>query len=130
MNQKEDSMKHPLGTFRHFASCVVGLVVEDAFGDTHMGTAFHIGDGVLVTARHAVEEMSLVETICRPPASMTTRSIDILYPDDKMVDIALLVTDFRIAETNMILGDQAVEAADHIQLGMHLNDWIDDGLEG
>ena len=59
---------------------------------------------------------------------MTLASVRILYPDDQMVDVAILLTDFRIAATSVVIGDQAAQAADHIQLGAHLNDWIDDGL--
>lgn len=117
-----------LGTFRHFAPCIVGLEVRTSTDVLGFGTAFHIGDGVLVTARHVVEGSEIESVVLDPSASMDLGSIRIVYPDDPSVDIALLVSDFTVTTTARQFGPDVVQAASHIQLGGHLNDVIDNGL--
>ncbi|NMG48992.1 hypothetical protein GO613_12860 [Azoarcus communis] len=41
--------------FSTFKSCVAYIESEDVSGDKSIGTCFHVGDGVFVTARHVVD---------------------------------------------------------------------------
>lgn len=41
--------------YLRFGPAVAYVESEDGRGDVHVGTAFHIGDGVFVTAKHVVE---------------------------------------------------------------------------
>jgi hypothetical protein len=57
-----------LDTFRHWAQsqfvsfrAAVAYLVTTAGDEESVGTAFHVGDGVLVTARHVVEGRSIKE---------------------------------------------------------------------
>ena len=44
-----------------YASAVAFVSVVNNNGDESIGTAFHIGDGVFVTARHVVEDHKIVK---------------------------------------------------------------------
>jgi len=41
--------------YQHYGASLVALITTDQAGDEHVGSAFHVGDGVFVTARHVVE---------------------------------------------------------------------------
>lgn len=100
--------------YLRFSGAVLAVSVKTPDGDHGTGTAFHIGDGWLVTAAHVVGENS-IEAIW-PSASLRDGSPGvrvlrrILHPDPA-VDLALIETDFRGPE---------------IEIGGHLDDWIDD----
>jgi len=111
------------------------MVMIESLGENEsigVGTAFHIGDGYLVTARHVVEDRTI--TTVKPSsnfATLTLESIEIVYPDDETVDLALIKSDFSLEYymTHVSFwGDPKVDKVDHIQIGTHLDDWLDDGL--
>lgn len=120
-----------LGTYLYFSPCIVGLITEDERGDSGVGTAFHVGDGYLVTARHVIENRRIVDLVTRQ-ATLSVESIKPIYPTDPNIDIAILQTDFSLdsykTKTRIIMGGEEVEKTDHLELGGHLDDWIDDGL--
>lgn len=47
--------------FEKYRGAVAFVCTEDSNGDQHCGTAFHVGEGIFVTARHVVEDGKLVE---------------------------------------------------------------------
>ncbi|GAB4052724.1 hypothetical protein GCM10028775_35230 [Catellatospora paridis] len=47
--------------FKQYASATVYVAVESEAGDQAIGSAFHVGEGVFVTARHVVEGKQIVE---------------------------------------------------------------------
>src|SRR5262249_37252955 len=47
--------------FDRFAPGVAYIDVEDSNGDRHIGTCFHIGDYVFVTAKHVVEGRKILK---------------------------------------------------------------------
>ena len=47
--------------FGEFRRCIAYLETVDKKGDIGIGTAFHVGDGVFVTARHVVEGRTIRE---------------------------------------------------------------------
>jgi hypothetical protein len=58
-------------------------------------------------------------------------SIEIIYPSDLSVDLAILKTDFSLEhymKNVKYWGRDDVEKVDHIGIGGHLDDWIDEGL--
>lgn len=101
-------------------------------GRTAVGTAFHIGDGYLITARHVVEGRKITNLEPAYSSEVSLESIKVLYPSDNTVDLALIQSDFSLdayMATRIILGDKEVtDKVDHIQIGGHLDDMIDDGL--
>jgi hypothetical protein len=47
--------------FLRYCSAVAYVVTKDAAGNTAIGSAFHVGEGVFVTARHVVAEQTIEE---------------------------------------------------------------------
>lgn len=125
----------PRKLFERYAPAVAYVCVELPNGEQSIGSAFHVGDGVFITARHVVDGNKILEianTIERyvPDESGNTTFHDLegsfrvvcpskgrvvqgplFHPDDS-VDVAALV----------------VEGLDCpvIPLGSHLDDWIND----
>jgi hypothetical protein len=120
-----------------YASAIAYICVVDSRGDQQVGTCFHIGEGVFITARHVVEGFSIKEigtTVSqrkyyeRPDTStsgfasveipyfptVTDRFQGPFFHPDKQIDVAALV----------IPGLQAPI----IPLGDHLDDWLGDEL--
>jgi len=119
--------------YDRYASAVAFVSVVNKDGDESIGTAFHIGDGVFVTARHVVEDHKIVKIatteygrryIEEQSESRDTRirveythrpgeghllSVPLFHPDEN-VDVAAL----------------RVEGIDApaIPLGDHLDDWL------
>lgn len=110
--------------FREFAGAVVPVFVLDQNGDEGVGTAFHVGEGIFVTARHVVEGKRSARVELDPgglPASVTKgRYFDQLiwpispgYHHDPRADVAV----FQIEELSVL---------PVVRLGSHLDDWIND----
>lgn len=110
---------------------MLGIVTVDDNSVEGIGAAFHIGDGILVTARHVIEDRRVVDLVTNL-ASVTISSLDPIYPDDPNVDLAVIRSDFSLKSymehTRIIVDGEEFQKADHIQIGGHLDDWIDDGL--
>lgn len=113
------------------------ICTKDPLGDLGIGSAFHVGDGVFVTARHVVENRKIMEigtsvqwyepdpngmiqihgkkgrfTRHGPNTGQVVRGP--LFHPDPHVDVAALVVEGIRAPV--------------VQLGTHLDDWLDDGL--
>lgn len=58
--------------YHDHANAVGYIEVENAIGDRSIGTCFHIGEGVFVTARHVVEGMRIVEVRVTEPVLINT----------------------------------------------------------
>jgi S1-C subfamily serine protease len=131
MARSDEADEEELPTYMRFMPCIVGLETTDNTGSVSMGTAFHIGDGYLVTARHVVEDRTVTSTVLRS-SSLSIESIEPIFPDNPTVDLALLRTDFSLSwymnNVQIRLGEHNARKIDHIQIGSHLDDWIDDGL--
>ena len=110
-----------------YADAVLPVVSTNADGDEGIGTAFHIGEGVFVTARHVVEGMSDVHVILNaqslPGDILRTRpnefdrferhAVSAHFHNDSTIDVAV----FRIERYSFLPA---------IPLGGHLDDWIND----
>jgi S1-C subfamily serine protease len=47
--------------FEDYACAMVYIEVKDETGKLDVGSGFHVGEGVFVTARHVVENLSVQE---------------------------------------------------------------------
>lgn len=130
--KSKKSKRRQLSFYQLYSPCITMIESLSHEGDCTVGTAFHIGDGYLVTARHVVENRNITAIISATgDAQVSLDSIEIMYPEDETVDLALIKSDFSL-EYYMnhvsFLGNPKVRKVDHIQIGTHLDDWIDDGL--
>jgi len=111
--------------YEAFASGIAFVALEDANGAQSIGSAFHVGEGVFVTARHVVENRKIISVAT---TESTIRSIPVrngahevvhhpargkvarrpLFHPNENVDVAALVVDGIDAPV--------------IPLGGHLND--------
>lgn len=131
-NSEQDRDLSELGPYIRYKDTVVCLVVEDEVGNLSTGTAFHIGNGILATARHVVENRIIREALTGHIAQLSIDSFQILYPTDDSVDLAIIKSNFSLSyymsDKYKIHGFSNESKVDHIELGTHLDDWIDDGL--
>lgn len=113
---------------------MVRISVETREGDQCSGAGFHIGKGVIVTARHVIETNRILELRSEIYGTGVTPA-DVIFATDSGVDLALLKTDFQLDryltnETFMGADGPDVERnsdkVDHVPVGLHLNDWIGD----
>lgn len=131
MSKANGSEPPRLGFYRLYSPCLLCVETCDKNGEPGVGTAFHIGDGYLVTARHVVEGRQLTNLIPASDGSVSIDSVEVIYPSDPTVDLALLKTDFSLdhyMKNVHFWGRDDVEKVDHIEIGGHLDDWIDNGL--
>lgn len=119
-----------LGFFSLYSQCLVCIESVDASEGSCVGSAFHIGDGYLVTARHVVQDRRLTAAIPYGSATLDLDSIEIIYPSDESVDLAILRSNFSLEphRRTRYWGRDDVHKIYRIELGYHLDDWIDDGL--
>lgn len=110
-----------------YASAVAYVEVKDEKEVIGIGSAFHIGEGVFVTARHVIENKEILRVVTKrstyqpspdiPGALMTVhasgsgtlKGAPLFHPDDH-TDVALLLVD-------------GIDAPS-IPLGAHLDDWL------
>src|SRR2546423_12237238 len=123
-----------------YKPCIVRIVVINHAGDLHTGTGFHIGDGLIVTARHVVQEMvrkpdivGQIEVWSDRTIESVTREIDGQalavtnrhHHSDNNVDLVVMETDF---ESHAFHGRLVVEGAKKrsvfIPIGCPVDDWI------
>jgi hypothetical protein len=75
--------------FEKYASAVAYVEIEDTNGERHIGSAFHVGEGVFVTARHVVDRNRITEV------GMTERT-----------DIELTGKEAEEAKKFIVIGDE------------------------
>jgi S1-C subfamily serine protease len=115
--------------YEEYASGVAYVAVEDAAGAQSIGTAFHVGEGVFVTARHVVDGKAILSVATTERSIQTVKVLEgarqiettrwpgkgkmvrgpFLHPDEN-IDVAALVVEGINAPV--------------IQLGGHLDDWL------
>jgi hypothetical protein len=108
---------------------------RDSNGDVGIGTAFHVGEGVFVTARHVVEGRSAIklgfddDTVVqklveryRPGSTPPPNSVTILegphYHVDARVDVACFRTNFQ-SKFYFKLGDHTEDLMGQYDLVLH-----------
>ena len=116
----------PNEVFEAYRYCMAHIVIRTDDGDLQSGSAFHIGDGYYVTARH-VAEQEIVEFIRYADGPAGSEAAEVLLPRQGVVDLALLKTD-HTPKLPTYGGDYRPCHEDHIPIGGHLDDWLDNGM--
>lgn len=121
--------------FNKYKACMVRIAVETSEGLPANGAGFHIGRGVIVTARHVVQANRIVEVRSESCGIGQVKTTEVILATDPKVDLALLKTDFQLDhcldEVTFMTGDgpdvvRNEDKTDHVPIGLHLNDWIGD----
>jgi len=122
-------MKNLSHLYQSYKRCIVRITVKNGLGDLSTGTAFHIGDGWLATARHVVEGYDIEEMVsenCDKPLDVE----QIIYHPNPLVDLAIIKTDFNlthyIEKVTIVNPPDGFVKADRILMGDHLDDWLGD----
>ena len=117
-------MKLFLDRYKH---CVVHIVSQAGTGDLNSATGFHVGDGIIVTARHVVqhaEDIKIFTYKYRKEVSVDR----VILSDKEDIDLALLLTKFvpfSYGKNVTVQGPEyMVIPAKFVPLGGHLDDWI------
>jgi hypothetical protein len=110
---------------------MVRITVRTELGDLSNGSAFHIGDGWLVTAAHVVHG-GKIEQIVSEYCSRDLEIEKIICHRDERVDLAILKTNLDLThyltKTTIHGTPEGFVQTDHIEIGGHLDDWIGDEL--
>jgi hypothetical protein len=107
---------------------IVALETVDQAGAPGIGTGFHVGDGVVVTARHVVEGMRSIQL--GASSSKGGNIKEIILAANQLADVALLRTDLdfsRYLEKVEIRGME-YQKTDHLQLGVEWDDFANESL--
>jgi S1-C subfamily serine protease len=113
---------------------MVQVTTRDPNAAIASASAFHIGDGWLLTARHVVEDREIVELTPERHGHIGPLEAGrvLFHPDEPDVDLALIETnysaEFYLSDRYTIVGTPREWKTDHIQIGHHLDDWIGDEL--
>lgn len=123
----------PLGAkqlYAKYCASVLAVITEDQEGDPHIGSAFHVGDGFFVTARHVVED----QKSCAVEID-NYRLRNIWERDKTLLDLgdgALLPFTPHLhpdpSKDVAVFSVPALSGLPAIPLGTHLDDWIGDEL--
>jgi V8-like Glu-specific endopeptidase len=118
--------------FKQFSAAVAYVSVENDDGDRGIGTAFHIGEGIFLTARHVVEGKNIRQVA-------TTTAAEIVGGNDRQ-DIAIRIVEpqiFGLADQPQFATDSSADVAvfkvadanprlPRVPLGKHLDREIGD----
>jgi hypothetical protein len=114
--------------FFKLRSAIIALETTNTSGDHGIATGFHVGDGVVITARHVVEGMRSVR-LAR--SSGNEGKIEhIIFPTNPLADVALLRTDLDSSYylENTHIHGMTYRKTDHLQLGVEWDDFADESL--
>jgi hypothetical protein len=126
--------------FGKYAASMAYLAVECADGTQRIGSAFHVGEGVFVTARHIVDGNTVTKVATTNGAYIpltgeeAERARVFLAPDNRPVH-RVAGEELRIARGPFFHPDPYVDVAVFqaarvdpklpvVKLGDHLDDWI------
>ena len=114
--------------YEAYENCMVRITGRNRDGALKTGSAFHIGDGYLVTARHVVADLDIHEVVnqgTREPIEVLSNHVS---RRNSRVDLAVLEGRpsfplFQFEGTCSANGN-TVKTPGFIPLGGHLDDWI------
>ena len=115
-----------------YKRCMLHIIVRTSDGRLMNSVGCHIGDGYIVTVRHAIENHKVV-SVRGERSSQKVAIKRIIYPSNPAIDLAVLETDFslkhHIEKATIFDGEgKPQEKTDFIPLGGHLDDWLGDEL--
>lgn len=117
--------------YQSYKYSMVRITVRTELGDLSNGSAFHIGDGWLVTAAHVVNG-GKIEEIVSEYCSQDLEIEKIICHRDQLIDLAILKTNLDLnhylTKTTIHGAPESFVQTDHIEIGGHLDDWIGDEL--
>src|SRR5215213_2630676 len=113
--------------------CIVKIIIRNADGDLDVGTGFHIGDGLVVTARHVLRHMINDEERDNEVVSIEREldneplQIDQIYVHaDNRVDLAILETDFNTKPFPQRVVNSRSSRMPFLKIAWTLDEWLDD----
>lgn len=131
--------------YLRYAPCMTYVAVKNADGDESIGSAFHVGEGIFVTARHVVDGVSIVDV---KPTHMLHRPLKEVIPeysDDAIQTITeisgqaptfpVFQRSLQISKGPFFHSDEKIDIAvfateglhpetPYVPLGSHLDNWI------
>ena len=132
--------------FDKFAGTLAFVAVEDSEGTAGIGSAFHVGEGVFVTARHVVEGMNIVEvcmthrTCIALEGNEAKTATNYLHgPEGESIRVhhigrqalRIKMGPFFHKEPSVDVAVFQVDGIDprtpFVELGGHLDDWLGEG---
>ena len=117
--------------YQSYKVAMVRITVRTPEGDLSTGSAFHVGNGWLVTAAHVLRGGE-IEEIVAEHCSTDLNIEQVIIQQDERIDLALVKTDFDLSHylTMCTIANppKGFVQTDHIQIGGHLDDWIGDEL--
>lgn len=120
-----------LALFQSYKPALVRVAVQTATGDLSTGTAFHIGDGWLVTAAHVLKDRNVQEVVSEQYA-MPLNIESVIFHSNDRIDLALMKSDLDLShylhKTTSHGAPEGFIRTDHIEIGGHLDDWLGDEL--
>jgi hypothetical protein len=114
--------------FYKLRPAIVAIETVDAMGDHGIGTGFHVGDGIVVTARHVVEDKSSIQLIATEARGGNIQ--EAIYAKNPLADVALLRTDLDYSHyLSMVhIHGMTYRKTDHLELGVEWDDFADQSL--
>lgn len=117
--------------YQSYKYSMVRITVRTELGDLSNGSAFHIGDGWLVTAAHVVNG-GKIEEIVSEYCSQDLEIEKIICHREQRIDLAILKTNLDLnhylTKTTIHGAPEGFVQTDHIEIGGHLDEWIGDEL--
>ncbi|MGY3130144.1 hypothetical protein ACVWZM_000826 [Bradyrhizobium sp. USDA 4501] len=131
--------------FQRYAPCMAYVAVIDGEGSERIGSAFHVGEGIFVTARHVVEDATIAEVKPTHALRLPLQEAIPDYTDDAIKDITNTIRQapawpvfqksLSISRGPFFHSDAAIDVAVFateglhpstpcVPLGTHLDDWI------
>ncbi|MGQ3170536.1 MAG: S1 family peptidase [Methylophilus sp.] len=125
----------PRQLYEKYSSAVIYISVEDKHGNQSIGSAFHVGEGVFVTARHVVDEKKIIEVASTVPRNVPDDEGNVSINGYETMFTTVLPSHGSVVKGPLFHPDSDIDIAalviegincSIIPLGGHLDDWIDD----
>ncbi|HUW44711.1 MAG TPA: serine protease [Dehalococcoidia bacterium] len=126
--QTENKLKE---LYFKYSWCILKIIVEDKFGDIHVGTGFHIGKGLVATARHILDNKK-IKSIGSEASVDPVVVNQIHLSANAQIDVAVLETSFSLEKSMdrvfYHIGKKNIPArecrASYLPLQETYDDWI------